>query len=196
MLINDARIIELCSEAADNYSDRLIEPFHDYQVDGGYISYGLSSYGYDIRLSPKEFFVFRHVPGEVTNPKRFNKDQLVEVPLKTDEDGQFFIIPSNSYGLGFSLEYLNIPEYVMAICVGKSTYARSGIIANVTPAEPGWQGHLTLEFSNASNADCRIYAGEGVVQLLFLEGKPCTVSYAQRQGKYQNQGYRVTFPRL
>ena len=196
MLINDARIIELCTEAEENFSDRLVEPFYDYQVRGGYISYGLSSYGYDIRLSPKEFFVFRHVPGEVTNPKRFNKDQLVKVPLKTDEDGEFFIIPSNSYGLGVSLEYLTIPEYMTAICVGKSTYARSGIIANVTPAEAGWQGYLTLEFSNASNADCRIYAGEGVVQLLFFEGMPCTVSYAQRQGKYQNQGDSVTFSRL
>ncbi len=102
----------------------------------------------------------------------------------------------NSYGLGVAIEKLKMPRDVVAICVGKSTYARCGIIANVTPAEPGWEGHLTLEFSNASEADCKIYADEGVVQMMFYKGNPCTVSYDTRHGKYQNQGEEVVLPKV
>ena len=160
------------------------------------LSYGTSSYGYDIRLSPDEFYVFSHIPGEITNPKRFNEDQLIRVPFHSDQDGEFFIIPSNSYALGFALEFLKIPDDVTAICVGKSTYARCGIIANVTPAEAGWQGHLTLEFSNASRADCRIYCNEGVVQLLFLEGDRPLMTYAERDGKYQGQPNKVVVAKV
>ncbi|MEO0458793.1 MAG: dCTP deaminase [Cyanobacteria bacterium P01_A01_bin.114] len=160
------------------------------------ISYGLSSYGYDIRLSPSEFRIFRHIPGTVIDPKRFNPDNLEPTQLKEDENGRYFILPAHSYGLGVALERLAIPDNITTICIGKSTYARCGIIANLTPAEAGWRGYLTLEFSNSSSADCRIYAGEGVVQLLFLEGEPCEVSYETRKGKYQDQPEMVTLARV
>ena len=160
------------------------------------ISYGLSSYGYDIRLSPRDFRVFRHIPGTVVDPKNFNPANLEPAELHEDESGQFFIMPAHSYGLGVALEKLDVPNNVTVICIGKSTYARTGLIANLTPAEAGWRGHLTLEFSNSSSADCRIYANEGVVQLLFLLGEPCAVSYADRQGKYQDQTENVTLARV
>ena len=152
------------------------------------LSYGLSSYGYDIRLSPVEFRVFRHVPGTVIDPKNFNPDNLESVALNHGENGDvWFILPAHSYGLGVALECLSIPDNITVICVGKSTMARAGIIANITPAEAGWCGHLTLEFSNSSSADCRIYANEGIVQLLFLEGERCSVSYRDRAGLDQGQ---------
>ena len=160
------------------------------------ISYGLSSFGYDIRLSPKEFRIFRHVPGTVIDPKRFNPENLEPTKLRTDQHGDYFILPAHSYGLGVALERLAIPNNITTICIGKSTYARCGIIANLTPAEAGWRGYLTLEFSNSSSADCRIYASEGVVQLLFLEGDPCQVSYETRRGKYQDQQERVTLAKV
>lgn len=156
------------------------------------ISFGLSSYGYDIRLSAKEFKVFRHIPGEVVDAKAFNPAHLVDAPLHIDEWGDYFIIPGNSYGLGVAVERLAIPNHITVTCTGKSTYARVGLIANITPVEAGWEGHLTLEFSNCSPADCKIYANEGVVQLLFFEGEPCDVSYGDRKGKYQNQDERIT----
>jgi dCTP deaminase len=160
------------------------------------LSYGLSSYGYDIRLSPKEFLVFKRIPGTIVNPKRFNPDNLESVSLRHDSDGDYFIIPAHSYGLGIALEKLEIPNNITVLCIGKSTYARCGIIANVTPAEAGWNGVLTLEFSNSSSADCRIYANEGIVQLLFLEGEPCQTTYADRKGKYQNQIHSVTLAKV
>nr|WP_199303340.1 dCTP deaminase [Oscillatoria sp. FACHB-1406] len=160
------------------------------------ISYGLSSFGYDIRLSPLEFRVFRHIPGTVVDPKNLNPENLEPVKLHDDENGSFFILPAHSYGLGVALERLEIPDTITVLCIGKSTYARVGLIANLTPAEAGWRGHLTLEFSNSSSADCRIYANEGVVQLLFLEGEACEVSYEQRRGKYQDQPEKVVFSRV
>lgn len=160
------------------------------------ISYGLSSYGYDIRLSPKEFKIFRHIPGTVLDPKNFNPANLEPTALQSDASGEYFILPAHSYGLGVALERLQVPNNISVICIGKSTYARAGIIANLTPAEAGWRGHLTLEFSNSSSADCRIYAGEGVVQLLFFEGEPCQVSYETRRGKYQDQPEQVTLARV
>lgn len=160
------------------------------------ISFGLSSYGYDIRLSPAEFRIFRHIPGTVIDPKHFNPDNLETTPLHQDESGDYFILPAHSYGLGVALEKLSVPDNITVICIGKSTYARCGIIANLTPAEAAWRGHLTLEFSNSSSADCRIYANEGIVQLLFLEGEPCQVSYETRQGKYQDQNEQVTLARV
>jgi dCTP deaminase len=158
------------------------------------ISYGLSSFGYDIRLSPNDFRIFRHIPGTVVDPKNFNPDNLESTKLYTDDNGRYFILPAHSYGLGVALEKLDVPDNVIIICLGKSTYARCGIIANVTPAEAAWRGHLTLEFSNSSSADCRIYANEGIVQLLFLEGDRCDISYESRQGKYQDQSELVTLP--
>lgn len=158
------------------------------------ISYGTGSYGYDLRLAPHDFQVFRHVPGQVVNVKRFDSRSLEPAELMEDEDGQYFIIPANSYALGVAVERLHVPDNITVICLGKSTYARAGIIANVTPAEAGWQGWLTLEFSNASSGDCRIYANEGVLQLLFLEGESCQTTYEDRAGKYQGQGRNITLP--
>jgi dCTP deaminase len=160
------------------------------------LSYGTSSYGYDLRLSPCEFLIFRHVPGTVMNPKRFNPANLEPTPLRRDEDGEFFILPAHSYGLGVALERLRVPPTITVICLGKSTYARLGIIVNTTPAEASWEGHLTLEFSNSSGADCRIYANEGICQMLFFEGEPCDTTYGDRAGKYQGQPERVTLARV
>ena len=160
------------------------------------LSYGCSSYGYDLRLSAKEFLIFRHVPGTVMNPKRFNPANLEPAPLHSDEDGEYFILPAHSYGLGVALERMRVPANITVICLGKSTYARLGIIVNTTPAEAGWEGHLTLEFSNSSGADCRIYANEGICQLLFFEGDPCETTYQDRAGKYQHQPERVTLARI
>jgi dCTP deaminase len=187
----------------------MIEPFCDHlvrQVDAenqhGFsmarkvLSYGCSSYGYDLRLSPKEFLIFKHVPGTVVDPKNFSKANLEEANLHSDDNGEFFILPARSYGLGVAIENLDIPSNITCLFIGKSTYARAGIIANLTPGESGWKGHLTLEFSNSSGADCRIYANEGIVQTLFFEGEPCEVSYQDRAGKYQNQSHEVTLARV
>jgi dCTP deaminase len=160
------------------------------------LSYGCSSYGYDLRLSVQEFLVFRHVPGTIMDPKAFNPDNLESVRLYSDGHGDYFILPAHSYGLGVALEYLKIPSNITCLFIGKSTYARMGVIANLTPGEAGWCGHLTLEFSNSSGADCRIYANEGIVQALFFKGEPCDVSYADRIGKYQNQSENVTLARV
>ena len=160
------------------------------------LSYGCGSYGYDIRLSPKQFLVFRHVPGTIMDPKAFCEDNLEEVSLRSDFRGSYFILPAHSYGLGVALERLEMPVNVTGVALGKSTYARMGIIVNTTPAEAGWHGHLTLEFSNSSGADCRLYANEGICQLLFFEGDPCEVCYATRSGKYQAQSEIVTVARV
>ena len=178
----------------------MIVPFQPSLVrrtdDHPVLSYGLSSFGYDIRLSGEDFRIFRHVPGTVVDPKNFQAANLEHAELHTDENGSYFILPAHSYGLGVALEKLNVPPNITVLCIGKSTYARIGCIANLTPAEAGWHGHLTLEFSNSSHADCRLYANEGVVQLLFFEGEHCETSYATREGKYQNQAHEVTLPRI
>jgi len=178
----------------------MISPFEPQQSrrvgDLPVISFGLSSFGYDIRLSPVEFRIFRHIPGTVVDPKNFNPDNLASTNLCTDSNGSYFVLPAHSYGLGVALERLEIPDNITVICIGKSTYARCGIIANVTPAEAAWRGYLTLELSNSSSADCRIYANEGIVQLMFLEGEPCSVSYENRRGKYQDQPEGVTIARI
>lgn len=155
------------------------------------ISYGLGSYGYDVRLSPKEFKIFRHIPGTIVNPKEFNPDNLETVSLHKDKYGEYFILPAHSYGLGVTIEKISMPSDLTAICIGKSTYARAGIIANLTPIEASWNGHITIEISNSSSADCRIYANEGICQLLFLRGEECSVNYESRAGKYQNQPERI-----
>ncbi|WP_035991162.1 dCTP deaminase [Leptolyngbya sp. KIOST-1] len=199
MIKNDAWIAKMADAG-------MIEPFQPSlvrQLEPGekglgqpVISYGLSSYGYDIRLSPAEFRIFRHIPGTVVDPKNFSPANLERTEIKTDDSGSYFILPAHSYGLGVALEKISVPNNISVICIGKSTYARCGIIANLTPAEAGWRGHLTLEFSNSSSADCRIYAGEGVVQLIFFEGEPCQVSYEARRGKYQDQAEQVTLARV
>jgi dCTP deaminase len=192
MILNDIQIARLARKG-------MIRPFTSRLVrrSGGrrVLSYGLCSFGYDLRLSPKEFQIFRHVPGTVADPKAFSMDNLEKAKLHEDARGRFFILTGRSYGLGVAIERLHLPDNVCALCVGKSTYARCGIIANVTPAEAGWQGHLTLEFSNSSAADCRIYAGEGIVQMVFFQGETCRISYADRSGKYYNQPHRITLPK-
>ena len=194
MILNDNQISLLAQRG-------MISPFESALVrhmeDGKpVLSFGPSSYGYDLRLSSREFLIFRHIPGTVVDPKLFNPKNLENASLQKDSTGKYFILPARSYGLGVAVEELHLPTDVTAICVGKSTYARCGIIANVTPAEAGWKGHLTLEFSNSSAADCRIYADEGVVQMLFFQGQPCGTSYRTRRGKYQNQRQRVTLPKV
>lgn len=199
MLKNDLWIVDIANKG-------MIQPFEpklirqvlldSMELPRPVISYGLSSYGYDIRLSPIEFKIFRHVPGTIINPKRFNPKNLESVPLMSDEDGDYFILPAHSYGLGVALERLVIPEYITCLFIGKSTYARCGLVWNLTPGEAGWTGYLTLEVSNSSSADCRVYANEGVVQALFLEGDPCETTYATRAGKYQDQPQRVTLAKV
>jgi dCTP deaminase len=204
MLLNDNEIKELA------INHKMIEPFSSTlirtQKKFGYwewdtneykvLSYGLGSFGYDITLSEKEFKVFRRIPGHILDPKNFNPNCLEDTELTINPSGNYFILPAHSYGLGVAVECLNIPNDVTAICMGKSTYARCGVIANITPVEAGWKGHLTLEFSNSSSADCRIYANEGIVQLLFLKGNPCSVSYEDRSGKYQGQSEKITIAKV
>jgi dCTP deaminase len=156
------------------------------------LSFGCGSYGYDLTLSPHDFQIFRHIPGTVINPKRFKPNNLEPAQLHSDADGQYFILPGHGYALGVPRERIEVPPNVTVICLGKSTYARCGIIANITPFEAGWKGYPTLEFSNSSAADCRVYANEGIVQCLFFEGDPCETTYDDRAGKYQDQPAKVT----
>jgi dCTP deaminase len=167
----------------------MIEPFEEKQVREGVISFGLSSYGYDMRVAP-QFRIFTNVNSAVVDPKQFDERSFVEF------DGDVCIIPPNSFALATSVEYFRIPRNVMTICVGKSTYARCGIITNVTPFEPEWEGHVTLEISNTTPLPAKIYAGEGISQVLFFESDEiCEVSYGDRKGKYQKQT-GVTLPRI
>jgi len=159
----------------------MIKPFEDRQVRKGGISFGLSSYGYDIRIAD-EFKIFTNINSSIVDPKAFDPRSFV------DYQGEVALIPPNSFALGRSVEYFKIPRNVLTICVGKSTYARCGIITNVTPFEPEWEGYVTLEISNTTPLPARIYANEGIAQVLFFESdEPCETSYADRQGKYQGQ---------
>jgi len=197
MLKNDLWINQKASEGMIKpFQSNLVRHLEPNNKQKPVLSYGCSSYGYDLRLSSKEFLIFRHIPGTVMNPKKFNPNNLEKTVLHHDNDGDFFILPAHSYGLGVALEKMKVPENITVICIGKSTYARLGIIVNTTPAEAGWEGHLTLEFSNSSGADCRIYAEEGICQLLFFEGDPCSTTYKDRRGKYQNQPEKVTLAKI
>jgi dCTP deaminase len=169
----------------------MIEPFEESQVRDGVISYGVSSYGYDMRVAD-EFKIFTNVHSTVVDPKRFDERSFVEYR------GEVCIVPPNSFALARSIEYFRIPRDVLTICVGKSTYARCGIITNVTPFEPEWEGHVTLEISNTTPLPARIYAQEGIAQVLFFEADGddvCETSYADKRGKYQAQR-GVTLPRI
>ncbi|MEO5800062.1 MAG: dCTP deaminase [Gemmatimonadales bacterium] len=169
----------------------MIEPFTDGQVRSGAISYGVSSYGYDMRVAD-EFRIFTNVLSAVVDPKNFDDKSFVEW------QGDVCVVPPNSFALARSVEYFRIPRNVLTICVGKSTYARCGIITNVTPFEPEWEGHVTLEISNTTPLPARIYANEGICQVLFFEADEddiCETSYADKKGKYQKQR-GVTLPRL
>ncbi|MEX2527464.1 MAG: dCTP deaminase [Gemmatimonadota bacterium] len=180
---SDRWIRTMCEEAG------MIEPYERNQVRDGVISYGVSSYGYDIRVAP-EFKVFTNVHNVVVDPKSFDDRSFVDV--QADQ----CLIPPNSFALARTVEYFRIPRDVLVLCVGKSTYARCGIIVNVTPLEPSWCGHLTLEISNTTPLPAKIYANEGIAQLLFFQGDEAPeVAYADRSGKYQDQK-GVTLPRM
>ena len=170
---------------ANSLESKIIEPFVDHLVrfdEAGnkIVSYGLSSFGYDIRVA-SEFKVFTNVRNTVVDPKHFSDDAFVDIT--TDE----CIIPPNSFALARSVEYFRIPRDVLCFCIGKSTYARCGIIVNVTPFEPGWEVFVTLEISNTTPLPAKIYANEGIAQVVFFQGEPCHTSYADRKGKYMSQ---------
>ena len=174
-------------EMARSYG--MISPFEEKQRANDMISYGVSSYGYDARLAP-EFMIFTNVNNALVDPKDFSAQSFVERKETT------CVIPPNSFVLSRTIEYFRIPQDVMVICLGKSTYARCGLIVNVTPLEPGWEGHVTLEISNTTPLPARVYAHEGIAQFLFFKGaRPCETSYADRKGKYMNQT-GVTLPRI
>jgi dCTP deaminase len=182
-LKSDSWIIRMAQE------ERMIEPFEKGQVRDGVISYGVSSYGYDIRVAD-EFKIFTNVFSAVVDPKEFDSDSMV------DFKGDVCVIPPNSFALARTLEYFRIPRGVLTICVGKSTYARCGIIINVIPFEPEWEGYVTLEISNTTPLPAKIYANEGIAQVLFFEAdEECLVSYADKKGKYQKQ-QKIELPKL
>jgi dCTP deaminase len=168
---------------------RMIEPFVENQVRNGVISYGVSSYGYDIRVA-NEFKIFTNVYSAVVDPKHFDPKSMV------DYQGDVCVIPPNSFALARTVEYFRIPRGVLTVCLGKSTYARCGIIVNVTPFEPEWEGFVTLEISNTTPLPAKIYANEGIAQVLFFEGdEVCETSYADKKGKYQAQ-QSIVLPKL
>jgi dCTP deaminase len=168
---------------------RMIEPFADNQVREGVISFGVSSYGYDIRVAD-EFKIFTNVYSAVVDPKHFDPQSMV------DFKGEICVIPPNSFALARTIEYFRIPRDVLTVCVGKSTYARCGIIVNVTPFEPEWEGFVTLEISNTTPLPARIYANEGIAQVLFFQAdEMCEISYADKKGKYQKQ-QEIVLPRM
>lgn len=167
----------------------MIEPFVEKQTAKGAISYGLSSYGYDARCS-NEFKIFTNVDNAIVDPKNFNAQSFV------DRETDVCVIPPNSFALTRSVEYFRIPKDTLVICLGKSTYARCGLIVNVTPLEPGWEGHVTLEISNTTPLPAKVYANEGIAQFLFFKGSSdCEISYADRAGKYMGQR-GVTLPKI
>jgi dCTP deaminase len=170
-------------------TQEMISPFCEKQVREGVISYGLSSYGYDLRVAD-EFKIFTNVNSAVVDPKNFDERSFVSVRADS------VMVPPNSFALARSVEYFKIPRDVLTICVGKSTYARCGIIVNVTPFEPEWEGFVTLEISNTTPLPAKIYANEGLCQILFFQGdEPCQVSYKDKAGKYQNQ-IGIVLPKL
>lgn len=167
----------------------MISPFVESQVRDNVISFGLSSYGYDVRIAD-EYKIFTNLNSTIVDPKNFDPKSFV------DFKGEVCIIPPNSFALGRTVEYFRIPRKIMTICVGKSTYARCGIITNVTPLEPGWEGYVTLEVSNTTPLPAKIYSGEGIAQILFFESdEECKFSYDQKKGKYQGQ-VGVTLPKV
>jgi dCTP deaminase len=182
-LMNDAWIRRMAQEK------NMIEPFVDGQKRDGVISFGLSSYGYDVRVTD-EFKIFTNVHSAIVDPKHFEPDSFI------DYKGEVCIIPPNSFVLARTVEYFRIPRSVLTMCIGKSTYARCGLIVNVTPFEPEWEGFVTLEISNTTPLPARIYANEGIAQVVFFEAdEVCEVSYADRQGKYQSQ-QAIVLPRI
>jgi dCTP deaminase len=189
---SDRWIIKMCREQG------MITPFEERlvrELDGRrIISAGVSSYGYDLRLAEDGFRVFSPIVGAEIDPKNFDENTLIEAPLRTAPDGsRYWLLPPHSYALGVTVETFTMPRNVIAICLGKSSYARAGLIVNTTPLEPSWRGRLVLEFSNSADLPIRIYANEGIAQVTFFESdEDCEVSYADRRGKYQDQAGLVT----
>lgn len=182
MVKNDRWIREMAQKG-------MIEPFNEKQVRKGVVSYGVSSYGYDMRISD-EFKIFTNINSTIVDPKGFDPKSFV------DYRGEVCIIPPNSFVLGRSVEYFRIPRDVIVICLGKSTYARCGLVVNVTPLEPEWEGHVTIEISNTTPLPAKIYANEGIAQLLFLGAEEvCETSYKDKTGKYQAQK-GITLPKI
>ena len=170
-------------------NNNMISPFEEKQVSKSKISYGLSSYGYDIRVTD-EYKIFTNVNNSIIDPKKFDENSFVNFK------GDVCIVPANSFALARSIEYFKIPRNVLTICLGKSTYARCGIIVNVTPFEPEWEGHVTLEISNTTPLPAKIYSNEGLCQVLFFESdEECEVSYKDKEGKYQKQT-GITLPKI
>lgn len=183
MIKNDRWIRRMAKEHG------MIQPFEEKRVRSGCISFGVSSYGYDMRIGD-EFKIFTNINNTVIDPKEFDSNSFV------DFKGNICVIPPNSFALGRSIERFSIPRNVICICLGKSTYARCGIVTNVTPFEPEWEGWVTLEISNTTPLPAKIYANEGIAQVLFFESdEPCEVSYADKKGKYQAQR-GITLPRI
>lgn len=183
MVLSDRQIKEYARKF------KMIVPFKGSQVKKGVISYGLSSYGYDMRITD-EFKIFTNVNSAIVDPKNLDPKSFISFK------GKECIIPPNSFCLTRSLEYLKIPRNIICICIGKSTYARCGIIVNVTPLEPEWEGYVTIEISNTTPLPVKIYANEGICQVLFLKGEEnCLVSYADKKGKYQKQK-KLTLPKI
>ncbi|MRJ06736.1 MAG: dCTP deaminase [Epsilonproteobacteria bacterium] len=180
---NDRWIIEMATKY------KMIEPFEPRQVRAGKISYGVSSYGYDFRVGNK-FMIFSNLNHTIVDPKNFSQENVVEI------EGDYCIIPPNSFALAHSVEYFRMPRDVLGICLGKSTYARCGIIVNITPIEPEWEGHITVEISNTTPLPAKIYANEGIAQLLFIGAdEVCQISYKDKKGKYQGQT-GISLPRI
>jgi dCTP deaminase len=168
---------------------QMIKPFSERQVKRNAISYGLSSYGYDIRVAD-EFYIFTDVNSTIVDPKNFDSESFIKVK------GHHCIVPPNSFVLARTVEYFRIPRNILTICLGKSTYARCGIIVNVTPFEPDWEGYATLEISNTTPLPAKIYANEGIAQVIFLEAdQECRLSYKDKKGKYQSQK-KITLPKI
>lgn len=157
------------------------------------ISFGVSSYGYDVRLSPVEFRIFQHIPGQVVNPLAFNPKNLRPAELHNNEWGDHFILPAHSYGLATTVERLQMPPNITGLVANKSTYVRCGVLLPFTILEAGWEGHITLEISNSSHEDAMLFANQGIAQILFFEGNPCQVNYAMRGGKYQGQEEKIVY---
>jgi dCTP deaminase len=179
VILNDKQIDQLAREGMiEPYTDHLVREEDGHKI----ISYGLSSFGYDIRIS-NEFYIFSNVCGSaVVDPKNFPEEAMVKRVVQPHDA---IIVPPNTYVLGRSVEYVRMPDDVMTVCIGKSTYARCGIIVNVTPLEAGWEGHVTIEISNSTPLSAKVYAYEGILQVLFFRGERPAVTYADRKGKYQ-----------
>lgn len=194
MILNDNQIRARCEwDAPPMIAFFWPEQLRQTPAGGPAISSGLSSFGYDLTLAIDGFRVFSPIVSAEIDPKNFDESSLIEAPLRTAADGSlYWLLPPHSYALGVTVESFNIPRNVIGLCMGKSTYARCGLIVNTTPLEPGWRGRLVLEFSNSADLPVRVYANEGIAQVVFFEGDQPSVTYADRSGKYQDQKGIVT----